>query len=444
VQILALFPGFCALALLFFRAPALVFLDVYFPSVFLLPDYYRWVVSGLPDPSFHHTVILPIVAVFLATNLLRWRPSLLDVLVIGFASSVSYSEYLNVGYAEAQNLLFDQLCGVVFVYILAKGLIEPNELRVVAAKRLTFLLCFVAVSSMYEFKMAWNPYAGLLAPYFPGQLNWVTTFRWGYARVAGPYGHAILAGVIFAVGYRLQRWLEWRGYWETPRKARVLSLGLAAGVFMSMCRGPWFGAACGAVVMLIVHARSRKRAVALLLAVMILVGAPVVLAMKGYLSVKRARALSAAQETIAYRRELIEKYVEIMLKKSAWGWGHNTWPRIPTMDSIDNQYLLLPLQHGFVSLGFFLAILFWTSARLCWRGVHAPPGSEESELALTFFASYIVIVATLTTVYLGAQTVQLFFLLTGWSEGLLLRMRGRAALAARESGPLFSFQRVMT
>jgi hypothetical protein len=105
---------------------------------------------------------------------------------------------------------------------------------------------------------------------------------------------------------------------------------------------------------------------------------------------------------------------------------------------------LLPLQHGFVSLGFFLAIIFWTAMRLCWYGVHVPRGSEESELALTFFASYIVIIATLTSVYLGAQTVQLFFLLTGWSEGLLMQMRGRFALVAREPAPLFRFERVMT
>lgn len=444
MQILALFPGFCAVVLLFFRSPALVFLDVYLPSVLLVPDYYRWVADGLPDPSFHHAAVLPIVAVFVLTSLLRWRFSLLDFLVVGFASSVSYSEYLNVGYSEAQNLLFDQLCGVVFVYILAKGLIEPEDMRIVAAKRITLLLGIVAISSVYEFKMAWNPYAGLLAPYFPDQLNWVTTFRWGFTRVAGPYGHAILAGVMFAVGYRLQRWLAWGGYWETPQKARMLSLALAAGVFMSMCRGPWFGAVCGAVVMLILQARERKRAFVLSLTIVVLVGAPVILAMKGYLSVKRTMAISTAQETIAYRRELAEKYVEVMLKKSAWGWGHNTWPRIPTMDSIDNQYLLLPLQHGLVSLGFFLAIILWTGIRLCWYGVHSVRGSEESELALTFFASYMVIVATLTTVYLGAQTVQLFFLLTGWSEGLLLRMRGVFMIPAREPAPLFRFQRVMT
>ncbi len=448
MQILALVPGLLVLACLFVQSTATVFLNVYLPTLLLLPDYYRWVAPGLPDPNFHHAAILPLLVAFLAKGA-RWRFSLSDVLVVGYAVSIGYSEYVNLGYADAQNLMFDQVCSVACVYILAKGIIEPHNMRVATAKRVVLLLCVVAVTSVYEFKMAWNPYAGLLARFFPGQLNWVTTFRWGFARIAGPYGHAILAGLIFAVGFRLQRWLEWGKHWETPQKARRISLGLAGGLFMTMCRGPWIGAGCGAVVLLITRAKNRKRAIGAVLMLCVLILAPALLAMKGYLSVKRSKAVSDAQETIAYRRELLEKYVDVMWRKSDWGWGHNTWPRVSSMDSIDNQYLLLPIQHGLVALGFFLAIFFWTGTRLCRFGVRAPRGSPESELALTFFASYVVIAATLTSVYLGAQTVQLFFFLTGWSEGLLLKMRsGQLAettvAAPAPLAPLFRFQRVMS
>jgi hypothetical protein len=309
------------------------------------------------------------------------------------------------------------------------------------------LLSVVAVSSVYEFKMAWDPYAGLLTQFFPGQLNWVTTFRWGFARIAGPYGHAILAGLIFAVGWRMQRWLEWGKHWETPRQAQLVSLCLAGGLFMTMCRGPWMGAACGAAVILITRAQNRKRVLLAVFSLCLLVGIPALLTFKGYLSVSRAKAVTVAQETIAYRRELLEKYVDIMWKKSDWGWGQNTWPRISTMDSIDNQYLLLPMQHGLIALGFFLAIPLWTGARLARLGVRSPRGSPEGELALTFFASYVVIAVTLTTVYLGTQTVQLFFLLTGWAEGLLLQRRSEQLASEPVSAtppPLFEFQRVMT
>jgi hypothetical protein len=444
MEILALVPGLAAAVWLIFRPPAYVFVDVYLPTLFLFPDYYRWIASGFPDPSFHHAAILPVVAVFFLTHALRWRFSVTDLLVVGLAASISYSEYLNVGYADAQNLLFDQLCGVVFVYMLAKGLIEPDGFRVIVAKRVALLLSVVAISSLYEFKMAWNPYAGMLSRYFPDQLNWITTFRWGFARIAGPYGHAILAGVVFAVGYRLQRWLEWGRYWETPRKARILTLGLAAGVLMTMCRGPWLGAVCGAIVLLITRAHSRRYALSVAFAILLIVGVPVTLALKGYVSIKRELATSVAQETVAYRRELVERYLAIMAERIAWGWGRNTWPRVPTMSSVDNEFLLLPIQHGLVALGLFLVTIFWMGGRSCWYGMKASRGSEESELALTFFSIYMVIAVTMTTVYLGAQTVQLFFLITGWTEGLLLRMRDARKATAAAPLPFFHFQRVLT
>ena len=71
MQILAIVPGLLVLLLLWVRSPTAVFLDVYLPTLFLLPDYYRWVVPGAPDPNFHHAALLPLVAVFLATNLSR-------------------------------------------------------------------------------------------------------------------------------------------------------------------------------------------------------------------------------------------------------------------------------------------------------------------------------------------------------------------------------------
>lgn len=128
--------------------------------------------------------------------------------------------------------------------------------------------------------------------------------------------------------------------------------------------------------------------------------------------------------------------------------GHNTWPRVSSMDSIDNQYLLLPIQHGLVALGFFLVIF------LDWDTIVPPRRTRSSWVArgrtrAHLFASYVVIAVTLTSVYLGAQTVQLFFFLTGWSEGLLLKMGGgqlaTVSLAApAPSTPLFRFQRVVS
>src|SRR6202041_1073264 len=107
-------------------------------------------------------------------------------LVFGYAYCVAYSEYITAGYNEAQNLMFDMVCLVLLPYALAKAFIEPKGLRVQFGKRLVFCLFVVSVLSVYEFKFASTPWRMALDPFFPGQgAGWVTTFRWGFARVAG-------------------------------------------------------------------------------------------------------------------------------------------------------------------------------------------------------------------------------------------------------------------
>lgn len=125
------------------------FLGVYLPVLLLLPDYYRWVLAGLPDPTFSQAVILPIAALFLVRHTGHWRFSATDWLMLGLAFSMSFSEYLNAGYPDAQNLMFSMLTELVFPYMLAKGLIEPYGLRVRTARRMVFLLFVVAVVSWY-------------------------------------------------------------------------------------------------------------------------------------------------------------------------------------------------------------------------------------------------------------------------------------------------------
>jgi hypothetical protein len=202
MEIVALIPGVISAIVAIWRSAQLAFLNVYLPVLILCPEYYRWIAPGLPDPAFSQAAVLPIAIAFLIGEASRWQVSLTDFLVCGFALCVGYSEYLNVGYDEAQNLMFDTFTWVVFPYMLGKGLIEPHHLAIPFAKRLVFLMFIVSLFSLYEFKMGVTPWKLALQSLFPWQGDgWVTTFRWGFTRVAGPYGHAILAGVILVTGY---------------------------------------------------------------------------------------------------------------------------------------------------------------------------------------------------------------------------------------------------
>ena len=278
MQLLAILPGIWAIIVAFAKSPEIALVEVYIPVLLCLPDYYRWIVPLFPDPSFSHAAILPIAVIFCIKSKWHWKLSLGDFLVFGFASCVGYSEFLNAGYSDAQNLMFDMICLVVLPYVLTKGLVEPNGLRVRFAKKLVFCLFVISFVSLYEFKFATTPWRMVLDRFFPGQgAGWVTTFRWGFARVAGPYGHAILAGAILIIGYRIQRWLEWSGHWE-PRfrklslpipKSRAITLGLVMGILMTMVRGPWIGAILASGVGMIGRARDRKLALSIVASVVV-------------------------------------------------------------------------------------------------------------------------------------------------------------------------------
>ena len=439
MAILALLPFPVAAYFAFSRSPQYAFLWVYLPVMLLIPEYYRWIAPGLPDPTFSQAAILPIFLVFLLKDTNRWRFSFADLLVFGYAFCVGYSEYVNRGYSDAQNLLFNMFAWVLCPYILAKGLIEPYGLRIELAKRLVFLLFLVSVISLYEFRFGVTPWRLIFDRFFPGQADgWVTTFRWGFARVAGPYGHAILAGIMLVIGYRLQRWLQWNKAWEPHfkhlpglplSKAQTLTIGLLGGVIMTLCKGPWTGAVLGAGLTAIGRVKNRKLAVNLLVAGILFIGIPAFIGLWSWASVGREYAKSVSQETAAYRKELVDKYVAIALEKSWWGWGLTKWPKVSGMPSIDNYYLLLALMHGLLALGFFVSILLYMAARLYRRGLRSPPlPLGGNSLAFTLLGIYAAFGLAVGTVYIGNQVVPLFFLITGWAEGYL--QFGRETVAA--------------
>jgi hypothetical protein len=453
VFIPALIAAYVALA----YSPEKAFLLVYIPVLLLLPEYYRWMAAGLPDPTFSEAAIIPIAIVFLLRMGRRWTFTFTDLLVFGFAFCVAYAEFLSAGYSDAQNLMFDMLGKVLFPYMLAKGLIEPLGLRVTFAKRLVFILFCVAVIGVLEFRLGMTPWRLLLDPFFPGQAqSWVTNSRWGFPRVAGPYAHAILAGLMLVVGYRIHRWLEWSQQWE-PRfrkvpwlglsKAGILTLGLLGGIFMTLSRGPWLGGLLAGVVVMIGRTKNRWKTLAVASLLAVGLGLPAGFAVQEYVSVGRQGASSLTQETAAYRKEMVEKYLDIALEHSLWGWGTNGWPQIPGMPSIDNHYLLMALRYGFLSLSLFVLILATTSFRLFRMGMRQPPSNPPgSSLAFTLLSLYAVIGISITTVFLGVQTLPMLFLITGWAEGYLLLGEESVIVAPSQQAslPTFKFQRVLT
>jgi len=443
-------PGLVALLICIRRGPERALLDVYIPALLLLPSAYHWMFTG--HLGFNETAIIPIAGFLIVRSWRDWQWSFTDLLIVTYVVLIVTSEYLNNGFDAARNLTLQSTCNTIFPYVVAKGILPRENLYANIAKRIVTCLTIVAILSVYEFRMGQNLFDKFLSPLFPGQqLSAIFIERYGFLRPAGPYGHAILAGVVLAIAYRMDRWLDWGGYWPgrfpfVPiSKVRFTQLWLIAGSIMTLSRGPWLGAAVGAVVVSVGRARNRKRAIAAWALGIILFGMPLFQAGKSYVWVDPDQAATQMEQSAAYRHELLEQYIAIVQERPAWGWGRNNIPVVDGMASIDNHYLFLALTFGEYALAVFVFILLWMTVRLfAFCAAHHGsifPGS----IAIAFLGIYILIAISIGTVWLGGQTAQLLFLLSGWSEALILAVPVKSTTGEK---PAFSpvrpkFQRVM-
>jgi hypothetical protein len=452
------------------------FLNVYIPVVLLLPQYFTIRFPHLPPLSFADAAILPLFLALCLKEVRRWRFSWMDLLVVLFAFSVALSEglstpladgtwkrlflangeHVETNLANAGLMLFAELTRVIVPYMLGKLLIEPGGVedepaRVPLVHRMVISLAVVAGISVIDFVTGKSSWQTVFIRLFAGTAsNWPQQMRWGFGRIAGPFGHAILAGTIFLMGLIYCLWL--RSYapeWGTRRVIGGLPFtfrglvmwALVAGLLMTQSRGPWVGAGLALMLVLLMQRFSTWKAATFfgVVAAVLLVGAYYY--GKQYTGVPRSDAVNDEQRNAIYRRELLNSYEPIVKERKAFGWGITTYPTMNGQTSIDNEYLMLAVTQGFVGLGLFVAIGAGSMLRLLKLATRSIP-MEDRALIVAHLAALIGVMTTITTVFLGEQAIVLFFLVVGWGQGMNPQRIGEPA--SSRPIPQFQFQRVLT
>jgi hypothetical protein len=428
---IAYLPGFLAYYVAQKQSLTKSFIWVYIPTLLLLPDYYYAITPGLPDPTFNQTASAALFVAFVIQGAPGYRFSYTDLVVGFYAFTVSYSEFLASGYSDAQNVMFTELTSVLFPYLFAKSLIEPFGLRYDFAKSIVLCLSVVFVMNLFENKMGYNLWNAYLEMFFPGQNEgWITTFRFGLARASGPYAHCLVAGIVMAIGYRLQRWLQWSDAWPHKIKqlawipfltpAQFFTLIMLGGFLSTFGKGPWMASIIATGIVIIGRSKKRVMAMTAVVAVMIFVGIPLLIAFLEYASVGRVNAVDEHQETAAYRYELIAEYMHVANEKFWWGWGLMQWPVNRMFPSIDNHFLLTYLNYGIVAVSLLLGIIFGMMGRLIMHGMSQPlTESKGSSLAFTLAAIYLMYFIAVATVAMMYKSSTLFFLITRLSDAYL-------------------------
>jgi len=165
---------------------------------------------------------------------------------------------------------------------------------------------------------------------------------------------------------------------------------------------------------------------------------------QSYTSISEDEATDERQTSAIYRKELVLNYAPI-LEAGGWlGWGSMNPPLVIGQKSVDNGYLIVQLSQG--KLGVYTFELIGLESVLT-LAIFATRFKSRESLFLVFslMGAMIGLLVSLTTVPLGEQMTQVFFLLLGWGQSLQdTRELGAGATAASMlPEPKFRFRRVI-
>ncbi|MBS1799377.1 MAG: O-antigen ligase family protein [Acidobacteria bacterium] len=421
-----LIPGIICIIVLLRSKTQDALLDVVLPVLLLVPVDFYLRIRPLPPLNMIDAVLLPLGIGMLIRDLPRWRFSRADLWLAIYIFSYGYADR-RMGQSTASIFRwFIVLTTGLVPYMAGKLLIEQNGIRAKTVKRFISLLCIASIFSMYEYVKESNPFQYFWGHFYPGQWSgWITQTRWGFGRVAGPYAQSELAGMILLTGLLLTLWLGHKRYRSrdivslqtvTLKHVKLVTFILFITLGMTQARGPWLGTVIALPIAWIGLARFPKRRALFVFVVGFAVGIPAYIAGKDYASGRRTD-YGSEKETAQYRAELIDNYIPIAQQGGAWGWGPLGFPRINGQVSIDNEYLLTYLAQGYVGLTTFILLLAEAAFALMREGFRTKSIRDRH-----FIFSMLAVVAgisfTLGTVYLGAQSYEVLFLLIGWSQSI--------------------------
>jgi hypothetical protein len=479
MDLIVLIPFFACLVVLATRSARHAFAYVYLPTVMLLPGYWTLRLPHIPPVSFTDVVILPLGLALLYTEIRRWRFDWMDLWVFLFAVSAGMSEGLSAELAygtwtrlftadsAASGALsyninngiyafFGRINSVILPYVLGKLIIEHGELngqpmRKVMIRRMVTFLSIVTGISVIDFLTGRSTWQRVFRRFFAGQMvDFPEMVRWGFGRIAGPFGHAILAGMVFLTGVVYCLWLLWvdrewgsRPFMRAfPLKMRTIALlAVVGGLLMTQSRGPWIGVILALIFASLVRLMSAEKAAVVFLVLVMGLGSFVYIVGKKYTQGTREMASSESQASAIYRRQLLQTYIPVVRERPGFGWGFTDYPGPNGQKSIDNQFLWVAVTQGFFGLGIFFLIALGSAFRLL-KYVGLPLVPEDRLLIFAHIAVLMGLLTSLATVYMGGEVMVVYFMVIGWVQG----MRPRLAVAGAPGalGRPLRFRKVLT
>ena len=238
-------------------------------------------------------------------------------------------------------------------------------------------------------------------------------YRAGIRRVAGPFAHPICHGFFFSMAIPVLFSLIKAGLPTNKAWRWFLLGGTSLGLLCSVSRGPIAGTIIALGFAWLGTRKNRGLVIGLSCLCALLVAPLIASGASKYLSVSRGEATTESQETAAYRKEMLENYLEVVRERPVVGFGRYQIPVVKGQKSIVNQYLFLTLTHGLPHAILFLALMAFPIMGLVARSGLRARGSVTDVLAWGVGGALLGAIFTQTTVFAGTQTAQVLHLLSG-------------------------------
>jgi hypothetical protein len=417
-----------ALVLAVLRGPRVAFPWVFFPALILIPIEISAGIPGFPDLNGRRAALIGILVGSVigggAGQLApRWRAFDLFPVGLVLVHSLSFGSKTNAfGFLHSVAVLtLDWLVPYILVRALWRDYRDVKQ----GLKPLVYASVFLGMLTIYETRMAarvsrlfWNALTGLSVP------GYFEMWRWGYLRAFGTFTHPITLGVFFATVAPLM--ILW-GQIE-PRyrlHSRIAAFVCALACMTSLSRGPMLALLAAAVLGWFLT-RQRPLVYVLLVPALVLL-LPVAMTEMG-------EAIQFTQQELAdrgntdsgyYRLALLLIYLDDIGKV---GWLGN--PEVVGQDyeaawSIDNGYLYLFVEGGWLGGGLFMAMVFaiLTVAGLSLRRSRG----AVRRVRATGFAGLLGVLFGMADVWFAPDYAPMFFV----CSAVMLNLTRRAWFAAR-------------
>jgi hypothetical protein len=411
------------------------FLWAWIPVFLCMPTMFTAKIPMVPLRTFMQAWLVPLLFVLLRDKRSEMTFGRMEMLLLAYVLVRVFCDFLGRGYSDAQNYAAYMLVSLIGPYLIGRYVINRREMDVATARMFVLMFVLFFPLFLYELKFWVSPIYQIFSPMFPEAFSGLSV-RWGLARTAGTFEHPILAAIMIIAVYRLHRWLCWIGAWDAPQTGWLgriealmrrfpfsfktqISIALILMILLTLSRGPWIGALAGAALVAVGNTKNRKKWLIILGMLFVLGGLGGKMALDAYMTPQLGEVLSDEAQTMLYRSVMIDQYKAFLMDKMWTGWGLTTVPKIPGMESVDNAFFLMALQHGLIAPAVFIMIFVYAIASQIKFGLKAASG--ESPIGFTFSGIYLVCFVAFATVYMGAQTEPLIFLMLGWGESIKRR-----------------------